>query len=105
MAVKPTADSAVESIVSLARVSVIPDLKDVLVLGTTWVSGHYGGSVLHAVADLGHVLLLQGSVVSSSFSASHNLRADGHVHVLDFVVRVFLVIFASGKGHKSLSFS
>ena len=60
MAVKATADGTVESIVSLTRVGVIADLKDVLVLGATGVGRDYGGAILHAVADLRHVLLLQG---------------------------------------------
>ena len=60
VAVEPTAHCAVESIVSLTGVSVVPNLKDVFVSGTTWVGGDNGRGVDHTLADLRHVLLLQG---------------------------------------------
>ena len=65
MAVESTNSSTVESVISFFGVSFVRNLKDVLVLGTGFMGGDDGWCVRHAMANFGHVLLFQGTLVSS----------------------------------------
>ena len=95
--------SPLVSVVSLLGMGVVRDGKGVFVLGSGVVHSHHWGCVIHSLADLGHLVGLQESVVLLLLENLFEAFLSAFVESARVVI-VALKEAITGKGHKLFTF-